>query len=72
MARTLAALHSVRPADVGLAGYGKLSGYNKRQVRMIVLCCAADTWFGVRKGRDCCCGKLLGRSKRQVGWVPLR
>ncbi|KAI7835657.1 hypothetical protein COHA_010449 [Chlorella ohadii] len=32
MARTLAALHSVRPADVGLASYGKLSGYNKRQV----------------------------------------
>ena len=32
MARTLAALHSVRPADVGLASYGKPSGYNKRQV----------------------------------------
>lgn len=32
MARTLAALHSVRPADVGLDGYGKPSGYNRRQV----------------------------------------
>lgn len=32
MARTLAALHSVRPADVGLAGFGKPSGYNRRQV----------------------------------------
>lgn len=37
MARTLAALHSVRPADVGLASYGKLSGYNKRQVRSTVV-----------------------------------
>ncbi|GAB4815191.1 hypothetical protein N2152v2_002237 [Parachlorella kessleri] len=32
MARTLAALHSVDPAAVGLAGYGKASGYNRRQV----------------------------------------
>lgn len=50
MASTLAALHSVRPADVGLADYGKLSGYNKRQVRMIMLCCVADTQFSVWKG----------------------
>ena len=32
MARTLAALHSVDPRAVGLEGYGKPSGYNRRQV----------------------------------------
>ncbi|EFN52386.1 hypothetical protein CHLNCDRAFT_138837 [Chlorella variabilis] len=32
MARTLAALHSVQPGQVGLQGYGKPSGYNRRQV----------------------------------------
>ena len=32
MARTLATLHSVQPGEVGLAGYGKASGYNMRQV----------------------------------------
>lgn len=32
MARTLAALHSVPPAQVGLEGYGKAGGYNRRQV----------------------------------------
>ena len=32
MARTLAALHSVQPAEVGLSGYGKPAGYNRRQV----------------------------------------
>ena len=30
---TLAALHSVRPADVGLLQYGRAEGYAKRQVR---------------------------------------
>jgi aminoglycoside phosphotransferase (APT) family kinase protein len=29
---TLAALHSVRPADVGLLQYGRPEGYAKRQV----------------------------------------
>ena len=29
---TLAALHSVRPADVGLLQYGRAGGYAKRQV----------------------------------------
>ena len=29
---TLAALHSVRPADVGLLSYGRAGGYAKRQV----------------------------------------
>jgi aminoglycoside phosphotransferase (APT) family kinase protein len=32
MAYTLAALHSVPPNEVGLAGYGKAGGYNRRQV----------------------------------------
>ena len=32
MALTLAALHSVQPATVGLAGFGAPSGYNRRQV----------------------------------------
>lgn len=32
MACTLAALHRVQPAEVGLAGFGKASGYNRRQV----------------------------------------
>jgi aminoglycoside phosphotransferase (APT) family kinase protein len=32
MARTLAALHSVDPRSVGLVGFGKPSGYNRRQV----------------------------------------
>jgi aminoglycoside phosphotransferase (APT) family kinase protein len=32
MARTLAALHSVQPAAVGLADFGKAGGYNRRQV----------------------------------------
>jgi len=32
MASTLAALHGVVPAEVGLQGYGKASGYNRRQV----------------------------------------
>lgn len=32
MARTLAALHSVPPTQVGLQGYGKAGGYNRRQV----------------------------------------
>lgn len=32
MASTLAALHSVDPASVGLSSFGKASGYNKRQV----------------------------------------
>ncbi|KAL4422623.1 hypothetical protein ABPG75_008820 [Micractinium tetrahymenae] len=32
MARTLATLHSVAPAQVGLEGYGKAGGYNRRQV----------------------------------------
>lgn len=40
MAHTLAALHSVQPGQVGLASYGKPSGYNKRQVRGSV-CCSA-------------------------------
>ena len=30
---TLAALHSVRPADVGLLQFGRAGGYAKRQVR---------------------------------------
>ena len=29
---TLAALHSVRPADVGLLSYGRAGGYAERQV----------------------------------------
>lgn len=33
MAATLAALHSVQPAAVGLARFGRPSGYCKRQVR---------------------------------------
>ena len=33
LARTLAALHSVIPAEVGLQGYGRPSGYSRRQVR---------------------------------------
>jgi aminoglycoside phosphotransferase (APT) family kinase protein len=33
MASTLAALHSVSPAAVGLGGYGAPTGYNTRQVR---------------------------------------
>ena len=33
LATTLAALHSVKPADVGLDGYGRPSGYSRRQVR---------------------------------------
>ena len=32
MATTLAALHSVKPEDVGLQGYGRMSGYCSRQV----------------------------------------
>lgn len=32
MASTLATLHSVRPADVGLQCYGRMSGYCSRQV----------------------------------------
>ena len=32
LATTLAALHSVRPAAVGLEGYGRPSGYSRRQV----------------------------------------
>jgi len=31
---TLAALHSVRPADVGLLQYGRAGGYAKRQVQI--------------------------------------
>lgn len=34
MAATLAALHSVRPADVGLSRFGRSSGYCKRQVHL--------------------------------------
>ena len=33
MAAALAALHSVNPAAVGLQGFGKASGYCKRQAR---------------------------------------
>ncbi len=33
---TLAALHSVRPADVGLLQYGRAGGYAKRQVRHLL------------------------------------
>jgi hypothetical protein len=33
MAATLAALHDVRPADVGLQRYGRATGYCRRQVR---------------------------------------
>lgn len=40
MARTLAALHTVVPGDVGLSGYGKAGGYNQRQVRASRACCA--------------------------------
>lgn len=39
MARTLAALHCVRPGEVGLASFGKPSGYNKRQVRGLWAAC---------------------------------
>ncbi len=31
LATTLATLHCVKPADVGLAGYGRPSGYSRRQ-----------------------------------------
>jgi len=32
LATTLAALHCVKPTDVGLQGYGRPSGYSRRQV----------------------------------------
>lgn len=38
MAATLAALHSVDPAEVGLQGFGKASGYCQRQARTLSAC----------------------------------
>lgn len=56
MAGTLAALHSVEPAAVGLQDYGKPTGYNRRQVRRSFVVgpshCAALSHRGLAGGHS--------------------
>lgn len=47
MAATLAALHRLRPADIGLADYGRPGNYFARQLRRW-----AEQWAGFRRGDD--------------------
>lgn len=63
MARTLAALHSVKPADVGLGDYGPAAGYNARQVRRWARQYAASVAPGEAAISEMVAlgGKLVGR-----------
>ncbi|KAK9918804.1 hypothetical protein WJX75_007054 [Coccomyxa subellipsoidea] len=58
MAATLAALHSVRPADVGLSRFGRSSGYCKRQV-----------WRWAQQYRSQLTGPPLPQMTALIAWL---